>query len=361
MDVLGSSVLTADGVVCGYVCIEDRVVTSVEEGRPPKRPLAEGLVVPPMVNSHTHCADAGLKIPPGLTLEGLVAPPDGLKHVYLRGLDEPTLRNNIKRYAETSYGNGIGTFIDFREGGERGCSILRETVPSSIILGRPLSDEYDEREVSRILDTADGIGISGTSDMDHRYIEKVADMVRERGKLFAIHASERKRDDIDLILSFDPAFIVHMVEATDSDLLKCAETDTPVVVCARSNLFFGKTPPVKRMLDCGVDVAIGTDNAMFGEPDMRLEASAFRDVLLSQGGSVDDVFGPMFVNGRKILYPGNKIHVSAGMSAVLTVLPCSEEFRMEDILLNRGPIFRYGPKGEELDEFQKNSRAHRRQ
>jgi len=346
MDVLGSSVLTEEGVISGYVLIDNGIVEAVGEGRPPKEPLAKGLVVPPMVNAHTHCADAGLKIPPGITLEGLVAPPDGLKHVYLRGLDDPTLKKNIKAYEKTSRGNGIGTFIDFREGGEKGCSILREIAPSSTILGRPTSEEYDHNEISRILDIADGIGISGTSDMDHGYIEKIADHVRERGKIFAIHASERKREDIDLILSFDPAFIVHMIEATDSDLLKCAETDTPIVVCARSNLFFGKKPPIKRMMDCGVDIAIGTDNAMFGEPDMRLEASAFTDIFLQQGGTADDVLGPMFINGRKILYPGNKIHVSEGMSAVLTVLPCSEEFRMGEILRNRDPVFRYGPKGE---------------
>ncbi|MCL2032668.1 MAG: amidohydrolase family protein [Methanomassiliicoccaceae archaeon] len=343
MDILSGSVLTADGVIEGYVCIEGGVITSVEEGAPPEKPLAAGLIVPPMVNSHTHCADAGLKIPPGMTMEELVAPPDGLKHVHLRGLEDSALEDDIAAYAEASRWNGIGAFIDFREGGERGCRILRRAAPSSVILGRPLSEEYDQDEISRILDASDGIGISSISDMNHRYIENVADQVRDSGKMFAIHASERRREDIDLILSFDPAFVVHMVEATDSDLLKCAETEVPIVVCARSNLYFKKMPPVKRMFDCGADVAIGTDNAMFGGPDMRSEASAFRDVLLSQGGSAEDVADPMFSNGRKILYPGNKIHISVGMPADLTVLPCSGRFDMNEILQNRGPIFRYGP------------------
>jgi len=346
MDVLGGYVLTGDGVISGYVCIENGIVVSIEDGVPPKEPLAKGLVTPPMVNSHSHCADAGLKIPPGITLEELVAPPNGLKHAYLKELDETTLKENIRRYAETSRRNGIGTFIDFREGGERGCSILREAAPSAVVLGRPLSNNYDEDEISKILDVADGIGISGISDIDHRIIEIIADQVRDRGKIFAVHASERRREDIDLILSFDPAFVVHMVEATNSDLLKCAETETPIVVCARSNLFFGKKPPIKRMFDCGVDVAIGTDNAMFGEPDMRSEASAFADVLLSQGGSAEDVVAPMFTNGRKIIYPGNKIYVSEGMPAALNVLPCSERSLMKDVLRSGDPVFTYEPKGE---------------
>jgi len=346
MDVLSGSVLTGDGVIEGYVCIEGGCVTSVEEGKPPERPLASGLVIPPMVNSHTHCADAGLKISPGMTMEELVAPPNGLKHTYLEGLEESSLERNIRAYANESYINGIGAFIDFREGGERGCRVLRKAAPGSVILGRPLSKEYDREEISNILDIADGIGISSISDMDHRYIEKVADQVRERRKIFAIHASERIREDIDLILSLDPAFIVHMVEATDSDLLKCAESEVPIVVCARSNLYFGKVPPVKRMLDCGVDIAIGTDNAMLCEPEMRSEASAFMDVLSSQGGSADEIIGPLFKNGRKLLYSHNRICVSAGMPADLTVLPYDGKFRMEDILRNRGLIFRYEPKKE---------------
>jgi len=343
MNILSGSVLTGDGIIEGYVCIENGVVTAIEEGDPPEPPLASGLITMPMVNSHTHCADVGLKIPPGMKMEELIAPPDGLKHAYLRGVEESLLENNIMAYARASEMNGVGTFIDFREGGERGCRTLRRAAPDSTILGRPLSEEYDQYEVSKILDIADGIGISGISDMDHRYIEKVADQTRERKKIFAIHASERVREDIDLILSFDPAFVVHMVEATDSDLLKCAESEVPVVVCARSNLYFGKVPPVKRMLDCGVDVAIGTDNAMFCGPDMRSEASVFMGVLLSQGGSADDVVDPFFRNGRKILYPHNKIHTTAGMAADLTVLPCSGGTGIENILSNKGPIFRYRP------------------
>ncbi|MCL1978900.1 MAG: amidohydrolase family protein [Methanomassiliicoccaceae archaeon] len=344
MDVLSGSVLTEDGIINGYICIEDGVVIAIEEGRPPEPSLSAGLIMPPMVNSHTHCADMGLKVDREMTIEELVAPPNGLKHTYLEKLDERSLERDIGTYARLSRENGIGAFIDFREGGERGCRILRKAAPEAVVLGRPLSEEYDPGEISRILDTADGIGISSISDMDRRYIESVADQTRDRGKMLALHASERMREDIDTILSLDPAFVVHMTEATDSDLLKCAETEVPIVVCARSNMYFKRTPPIKRMLDCGVDVAIGTDNAMISGPDMRSEASAFRDILISQGGSSGDLEGPMLSNGRKILYPHNKVHVSVGMAADLTVLPCPGEFNMDDILQNRGPIFRYVPK-----------------
>lgn len=339
--------MSADGPVEGCVCIEDGVIASITTGVCERDVAARGLIIPPLVNSHTHCADHGLRVRPGISLEELVAPPNGLKHQYLRDTSDDELRANMRSYASISYDNGIGAFIDFREGGERGCRMLRDVAPWATILGRPTSEKYDADEISAILSVADGIGISSTSDMDHRYIERVADQTREEGKIFAIHASERTREDIDLVLSLDPKFIVHMIKASDSDLLKCAEQDVPVVVCARSNRYFGMTPPIKRMMDCGVDVAIGTDNAMLCDPDMRAEASVFGEILLSQGGSFNDVLDCMVNNGRKILYPQNKIILSERTRADLIVLPCSEGHEIGEILRNTGPIFRYCPeKGE---------------
>lgn len=341
MDILNGYVMTADGIVEGCVCIEGGRIVAVEEGRCKGSSIAEGLILPPMVNSHTHCADHGLKIKEGLGLEELVAPPNGIKHRYLEEIDDPSLKNNMKNYSSISYNNGIGTFIDFREGGEKGCRLLREAVPEAVILGRPIGKCYDPDEIDGILSIADGIGISSISDMDHRYIEMVADHTRRKNKIFAVHASERIREDIDLILSLDPAFLVHMVEATDSDLLKCAEQEIPIVVCPRSNMYFGKIPPIKRMMDCGIDLAIGTDNAMLCSPDMRSEALAFGDILVKQGGSIEDVSGPMMTEGRKILYPHNKIHLSKGTAADLIVLPCPKGPSMENVLQNRDQIFRY--------------------
>jgi cytosine/adenosine deaminase-related metal-dependent hydrolase len=134
-------------------------------------------------------------------------------------------------------------------------------------------------------------------------------------------------------------------------MLKCAESEVPIVICARSNSYFGKVPPIKRMLDSGVEIAIGTDNAMLGDPDMRSEAAAFTDILVSQGGFAHDAMGPMLTNGRKILNTHNKIYVNAGMTADLTVLPYSGRFRMESLLQNRGLIFRYESKGMKTNEF----------
>jgi len=45
----------------------------------------------------------------------------------------------------------------------------------------------------------------------------------------------------------------------------------PIVVCPRSNVFFGKVPDLPRLLRIGVDVRLGTDNAMVNAPSMVRE------------------------------------------------------------------------------------------
>ena len=307
------------GMVPGYAVLEDWEVAEVGRGECPFPADRRGVVLTDVVNCHTHCADYGLSVPPGLSLEELVAPPDGLKHRYLRGTSQDEISRSMERFAEDSRGTGTAAFIDFREGGEPGCRMLRRSCPGAVVLGRPVSPEFDESEVEGILSVADGIGIPSESDMDHRYIERVADMVRERRKVFAIHASERVREDIDFVLSLDPAFVVHMCEATDSDLLKCAEAEVPVVVCPSSNRYFGKVPPIARAQACGVDLGIGTDNGMLCRPDMVSEAAEFVRVAEAQGGDPDGVWQALTRLSGNILYPDGSIpqHRGPGRLAVL--------------------------------------------
>jgi len=72
--------------------------------------------------------------------------------------------------------------------------------------------------------------------------------------------------------------LVHMTHASDKQLRRCAELDIPIAICPRSNWILGvaetnKTPPVKKMLEYGCRVILGTDNVMFVQPDMFSEMS----------------------------------------------------------------------------------------
>ena len=292
---------------------------SVEKGEPDKGlPHADFII--DMVNAHTHCADYGLKVPPGLSVEELVAPPNGLKHRYLSGLDEASLKENMRAFDRASASHGAASFIDFREGGLEGCRALRECSEDAIILGRPISSEYDPGEISAILEVADGIGLPSISDMDPGYIEDVADAVRDSRKIFAIHASERVREDIDFILSLDPAFIVHMCVATRDDMDKCAEAEVPVVVCPASNRYFGNTTPIGLMMESGVDFAVGTDNGMLCEPDLLNEIRSLGELMISQGCGSEDVLGRLSDFPSKLLYRTRRMEYKVN-GGYLTVIP----------------------------------------
>src|SRR5436305_13267596 len=105
------------------------------------------------------------------------------------------------------------------------------------------------------------------------------------------HRSERLREDIDKVLGLSAAFLVHMVQATDADLARCAEAGVPLVLCPRSNAFFGLTPDIPRLLRAGVELHLGTDNAMINTPSMLREMEfAYRIGRLKGGVSAKAIF-----------------------------------------------------------------------
>ena len=341
--VLSGYISDRRGIRPGHVVVSDGIVTSVREGEAEDADI-HAVMVRGIVNGHTHCADYGLSIPPGIGLEELVAPPDGLKHRYLRESSEDVLTDSMSSFSNDSASFGTDYFVDFREGGLEGCRMLRKASPDALVLGRPQSPVFDPEEVSSILDVADGIGISSISDMPFDYIEAVADEVRSRRGIFAIHVSERVREDIDAVLSLDPAFVVHMCEATDDDLLKCAEAEVPIVVCPRSNAYFGKEAPVERMQSCGVDICLGTDNGMLASPDMIAEASRMLGLLERRGGDPDGVWSTLSNVLGKLLYRQKEIIHPTGRDR-LAIIPMDGDDPLSALRGYRGDGFGLEIKG----------------
>ena len=325
----------------GYLAVESGIITDLVFGEGLRGADFEGCIMPGIVDTHTHVADSGLVLDRRYELEELVAPPNGLKHRYLRDTDASVIKRNIRDYGFRLNDFGESRYIDFREGGAEGARMLREVSDEAVILGRPVSEHYDANEIDDILSVADGIGIPSITDMDHGYIEAIADHVHRKNKMLALHVSERIREDIDFVISLEPDLIVHMVQATDSDLSRCADNDVPISVCPTSNLYFGVVPPVGRMLDAGVDVSLGTDNGMlFPSGDYISEIRVLADVLASQGKDRNDAFGIALACGHKVLYNEPLILSKTGKRADFTAFPCSEE----DILTGGVPgSVRYGP------------------
>ena len=122
-----------------------------------------------------------------------------------------------------------------------------------------------------MLDYSHGIGISSISDWNYEELSLISSHVNERKKIFAIHASENKRENIQKILDLKPRFVVHLCSATDEDITDVAKEKIGVVVCPRANLFFGLQPPIDMLLKKKIPVMLGTDNAMIVKPDIFKE------------------------------------------------------------------------------------------
>jgi len=288
MQYLKGDILTNEGFKGGYLSFERGEKAEICKGLPPEKPIAEGLIVPTFINAHTHLGDSFIR-EKNLTLprnvRELVAPPNGLKHRLLKKASEVELINGIKKSIKVMIERGTSHFFDFREDGFKGILQLKKALErhriSSIILSRPLELKYEKNEMKLLLENSDGIGLSSMSDWEYSEIEKISKHTKKEGKIFALHASEVEREDIDLILDLHPDFLVHMMSATESDLYNVKDEEIPIVICPRSSSFFNLKINLELIKKIGVDLLLGTDNGMLNSPDIMEEVK-----LLKKSSSV---------------------------------------------------------------------------
>jgi cytosine/adenosine deaminase-related metal-dependent hydrolase len=244
----------------GRVVVENGVIQRVERDTV----SSNDIVLPAFVNAHTHIGDSIAKeAGAGLSLDELVAPPDGLKHRLLRDADREELVEAMVRSLRFMRAGGTGAFVGFREGGVEGVEAIRDALAGidieSVVLGRETVDA---------MAAADGFGASGARD---GHFDRERNATREAGKLFGIHAGERDPADINAALDLDPDFLVHMVHAEELHLDRVEERGTPIAICPRSNLVTGVgAPPIGDLLE-RTSVALGTDNVMLNAPSMFRE------------------------------------------------------------------------------------------
>jgi len=244
----------------GRVVVEDGEIVEVIEAAT----ASSDIVCPAFVNAHTHVGDSVAKeAGRGMTLDELVAPPDGLKHRLLDEASREQLVEGMRRSLQYMAAGGTAAFLEFREGGVAGVEALlaaaRNLDVEPVVFGR---------EETAVLEVADGFGASGARDADFSEERTAA---RRAGTPFGIHAGERDSHDINPALDLDPDFLIHMVHAEEIHLERVADSDTPVAVCPRSNLVTGVgVPPVADLLE-RTTVALGTDNVMRNSPSMFRE------------------------------------------------------------------------------------------
>ncbi len=272
----------------GTVIIKDGVIEDFKKERDFD---FRGTVIPTFINMHTHIGDFWARDEPKGGIKEIVGP-NGYKYKILR--NRKKVYEGMRRAMRYMQKEGISHFVDFREGGKDGVELLLEASRGfsikPIIFGRGVYKEVE------------GLGLSSVSDYDREYIISKVKEAKRSKKLFAIHVSERIRENIDFVLSLHPDFIVHMLEATEEDLEKVSATRIPIVLTPRSNMFFGKVPNIPRFLRHNILLALGTDNGMFSLPSILRETEiAYKLSKLYGYVAPEEILKMATINPRKIL------------------------------------------------------------
>lgn len=321
MALLRGQVLTAGGWMDGWVRTEDGRIADVGRGDPIGRVDAKGIIVPAFINAHTHLGDAvarGTNIPSDLAE---AVGPGGHKHKVLAKTPGPKLVAGMRTALREAKGVHTGAVVDFREGGAEGVRQLRQAEQGEgirvLAMARPHGKEFTRESVRALLAEADGIAISALRDVGRSDANLLASAARAAGKLFALHASEAENEPIDHLLELRPDHLVHMVHATKSDLARLREAHVGVVVCPRSNLRWAKRlPDVALMLNLGIPVGLGSDNAMLGPTDVLAEA---RGLLEAQPGLPPTQVLKMLCYGGRAALPPSPLPLDRGAPADLLV------------------------------------------
>jgi len=270
----------------GRLVIEDGRIEEIEADTA----RSADIILPAFVNAHTHIGDSIAKeAGEGLTLEELVAPPDGLKHRLLRGATRNELVTAMVDSIEYMEQAGTAAFVEFREGGVDGVQAIQEA-----LAGHSIERVVLGRESIEAMEASDGFGASGANDGD---FSRERNATAREGKLFGIHAGEVDSSDINPALDLEPDFLVHMVHAEQLHLERIADSETPVIVCPRSNATTGVgLPPLRELLD-RTTVALGTDNVMLNSPSM------FREMAFTEkvsDASSREILEMATVNGAEL-------------------------------------------------------------
>lgn len=254
----------------GAVEVRDGRVAAVGErdGREDER-LDGCLILPGLVNAHTHLEYAGMAgFGDGLDFEPWIA-----DHIRRKNaLSRDDLLEQARAGAAACVAAGTTAIADCCYAGTVGRAALDAGL-RAIVYVEAFSAWPDlrGRTVERLeaLDVGErvGAGVSphAPATVTHEDYAMLVGLARERDLPVATHLLEsaREREHLDAfagVLGPDTV-VVHGVRATAEDIALMAAADIPLVHCPRSNALLGcGIAPLRELLDAGVRVGLGTDS-----------------------------------------------------------------------------------------------------
>ncbi len=314
------------------------------------------LILPAFINSHVHIGDSIAKdIGLNLGFNEKINPKFGLKKKILENTNKEYLKAFIKNSSIEMLTKGIGTFVDFREGGIEGIHLVKESIKDvpikSLILGRieqyfdinnknkaiDEAHEINNDELEKIIHTADGIGLSGANENTDEVLIFYKKTIEKQGrkKILAIHGAESKesmrysikftkKTEVERVVNYlKPDFIVHMTNATTEDIKLVAKNNIGIILCPRANGALGVgIPRVSEMLKYRCKIALGSDNIMLNSPDLLKEMDyLWKASHANEGEQIDpkEILKMVTVNSAQLLKL-NSGYIQEGRDADLLFL-----------------------------------------
>lgn len=243
-------------------------------------------LIPGFFNAHVHAADIGLRGAAYGSLDELVGK-EGIKHRYLNQMSEDQLNESLKRAFQEAINFGILGWSDFREGGIDGLKPYPvEDSLYHLAFGRPSNRELGD--ISKF----SNIGIMDVKAYSEEEIKILLKNINRKSQKLFIHASEslnlRKTWITDFGVSdikwsldvLKPDAIIHVTHANMDDIVEMSKTKTGAIICLRSNKFTKTgTPPVESLVESGLPLGIGTDNAMFNKLSLWDELHSLKNYI----------------------------------------------------------------------------------
>jgi len=231
------------------------------------------LMIPGLINSHVHVGDSFAKeMGFNKDLIEVVAPPNGIKHKLLNQTSESIKIKGIKKAVLEMLSSGITTFIDFRENGIEGLTLIKEALKDSQMKYLTLGRFNKENDIDSVYELADGIGLVSYKHISRLVKEKLRRKKECNNKIIACHCAENVRNDALTKELFNDKLIdviVHGTHFIKSDLEQLKKNYLSLVLCPRSNGYFGVGfPPIIEVLELKIPISLGTDNVMANSLDL---------------------------------------------------------------------------------------------